>query len=184
MIEGIYHLFVNNFTHRENKDVGFLVEIEFNGETNTFSCDREVRPGENVTVAKFTFSHKEGIKIIESLPQQNISKVLWNRATETFHPVTMMMLSPNYWNGRAVGNKHYFFMMQDCKREGSSRGFFNEYLSDNLREHRKVFEILGSKMRTEEDGEQLSGLGFSSTRRSNIFVKVSGAFTRTLNVIF
>jgi hypothetical protein len=184
MREGTYHLFVHNYTHRERKDVGFEVEVEFGGETTTFAYDREVKPRENVTVARFTFSHKEGLKIIKSLPRQNVSKVLWNRTTETFQPVTMVMLSPNYWNGRPVGNKHYFFIMQDCKREGSSRGFFNEYLSDDLREHRKVFEVLGAKMRTEDEGEQLSGLGFSSTSRNNMFVKVFGAFTRTINVTF
>jgi hypothetical protein len=184
MLEGEYHLFVHNYTYRERVDVGFEVELEFNGETNTFAYDRGVKPHERVTVAKFTFSHKNGIKITKSLPRQNVSKILWNRTTEMFHPVTMIMLSPNQWSGRPVGNKHYFFMLQDCKREGSSRGFFNEYLSDDLREHRKVFEILGSKMRTEEDGEQLSGLGFSSTRRNNVFAKVSGAFTRTINITF
>jgi hypothetical protein len=94
------------------------------------------------------------------------------------------MLSPNYWNGRPVGNKHWFFMLQDCVREGSSRGFFNEQLSDSLREHRKVFEILGSKMRTEAEGEQLSGLGFSSTKRNNVYAKIRGAFTRTVNIVF
>jgi hypothetical protein len=183
MSEGAYRLFVHNYTHRERVDVGFEVELEFDGEIYTFAYDREVKPHEHVTVAKFEYTHKGGLKIIESLPRQDVSKVLWSLPTQTFHSVTMVMLSPNHWNGRPTGNKHYFFMLQDCKREGSSRGFFNEYLSDNLREHRKVFEVLGSKMRTEDGGEQLSGLGFSSTRPNNVFAKVTGSFTRTINII-
>lgn len=184
MLEGMYHLYVNNYTHRESMDTGFEVELEFDGTTTTFACDREVRPRENVTVAKFEFTKKGGIKIIESLPRQDVSKVLWNLPTQKFHPVTMVMFSPNHWNGSPVGNKHYLFMLQGCKREGSSRGFFNEYLSEDLSEHRKVFEILGSKMRTEDEGEQLSGLGFSSTQRNSVFCKVAGAFTRTINIVF
>jgi hypothetical protein len=184
MIEGAYHLFVNNYTHRERVDVGFEVEVEFNDETVTFACDREVRPRENVTVARFNYTHKDGLKFKETLPRHDVAKELWGISTQQFHPVTLVMLSPNHWNGRPTGNKHWFFMLQDCQREGSSRGFFNEYLSDDLREHRKVFEILGSKMRTETDGEQLSGLGFSSTRRNNVLAKVSGSFDRTINIVF
>jgi len=184
MLEGGYHLFVNQYRRREHVDVGFEVELEFDGELMKFAYDQEVRQGNNITVAKFEYTKKGGIKIIESLPRQDVSRELWGISTQKFHPVQMVMLSPNYWNGRPTGNKHYFFMLQDCKREGSSRGFFNEYLSDDLREHRKVFEILGSKMRTEEEGPQLSGLGFSSTQRNHVFAKVAGAFTRTVKVVF
>jgi hypothetical protein len=184
MLEGEYHLFVHNYTHRERVDTGFEVEVELGGETTTFAYDREVKPHEKVTVAKFEYTHKDGIRIITSLPRQDVSKVLWSLPTQSFHPVTMVMMSPNHWNGRPVGNRHWFFMLQDCRRDGSSRGFFNEQLSDELREHRKVFEILGGKMRTEDEGEQLSGLGFSSTRRNNVYARVSGSFNRTINITF
>lgn len=184
MLEGTYRLFVNQFRHREHEDVGFEVELEFGGELMTFAYDKEVRPREDVTVAEFTYSHKEGLKIIKSLPRQGVVRTLWNLQTQSFHPVTIAMLSPNHWNGRPVGNKHYFFMLQGCQRDGSSRGFFNEQLSDELREHRKVFEIIGARMRTEEGGPQLSGLGFSSTQRNNVYAKLSGSFNRTINIMF
>jgi hypothetical protein len=182
MLEGQHHLYVNNYTHRERIDVGFEVEIEFGGTTTTFAYDREVKPGENITVAKFKYTHANGIRILESLPKQESSRVLWNLQSQNFHQVTMAMLSPNYWNDN-TGNKHYFFILQDCKRDGSSRGFFNEYLNNDLNEHRKVFEILGNKMHTEENGDQLSGLGFSSTQRNKIYARVTGAFTRTINIV-
>jgi len=184
MRSGVYKLIVNNYTHREHIDVGFEVELEFDGRITTFACNREVRYKEDVVVAVFSYSPSEGIKILQSLPMQSVSRTLWNLPTEKFHPVTIALLSPNHWDNRPTGNKHYFFMLQDCKREGSSRGFFNEQLSDDLREHRKVFEILGAKMRTEEEGEQLSGLGFSSTQRSSVYAKVTGSFTRIVNVTF
>lgn len=184
MMPGEYRLFVENYTHRESKDVGFEVELEFDGNTSVFAYDREVRQSQRVDVARFVLDRSEGLRFLSTLPRSDVSKEIWGLKTQSFCPVTMVMLSPNHWNGRPVGNKHWFFMLQDCVREGSSRGFFNEQLSDSLREHRKVFEILGSKMRTETEGEQLSGLGFSSTKRDNVYARVTGAFTRTVNIVF
>jgi len=184
MREGEYELLVHQYQLREHKDLGFEIELEFDGDTHTFAYDQQVRQGQYVSVAKFRFSQKDGIEFISSLPRQNVQKEIWGINTQQFVPVSMIMLSPNHWNGRPVGNKHYMFMLQDCKREGSSRGFFNEYLRDELREHRKVLELLGSKMRTEEEGPQLSGLGFSSTQRNSVFAKLSGSFNRTVKITF
>lgn len=185
MPEGTYHLFVNQFAKRNHQNGGFVVELEFDGELMKFAYEPHLRQCQNVTVAKFHYTHKEGLRIIEGLEREDASREIWGIKTQTFHPVSLMMLSPNHWNGsRPTGNRHYFFMLQGCQREGSSRGFFNEYLSDDLREHRKVFEMVGSKMRTEEEGPQLSGLGFSSTQRNHVFAKVSGAFTRTVKITF
>ena len=105
-------------------------------------------------------------------------------ATEQFHKVSVVMNSPNHWDGQAVGNKHYFFMLEGAKQPGTTRGFYNEYLRNELNEHRKVFEHLAGKMKVPASDEQLSGLGFSDTQRNELTVKVTGAFTRTLKVIF
>jgi hypothetical protein len=74
------------------------------------------------------------------------------------------MLSPNFWDSRDIGNKHYMFMLDGCKNDGSARGFYNEFLSAELETHRKTMEIVGARMRTDETDDQLSGLGFSSTQ--------------------
>jgi hypothetical protein len=95
-----------------------------------------------------------------------------------------MMLSPNFWDGKGVGNKHYMFFLDGCKNDGSARGFYNEFLTPELEAHRKTMEIVGSKMRTEESNNQLSGLGFSSTQRNSVLCRVKGTFTRTIKVMF
>jgi hypothetical protein len=184
MREGNYTLFVHQYAHREPKDVGFEAEIDFKGDIRRFACARALRQGETVVVAEMRYTRAKGIEIIRSLPATTVSKKVWGVDTETFHKVNVMMLSPNHWDDRGVGNKHFFFMLDGCQNDGTARGFYNEFLKGELDPHRKVFEIVGSKMRTDETPDQLSGLGFSSTQRNHAIVRVGGAFTRTVRVTF
>ena len=185
MLEGKYVVYVNNFHCRESVDTGFTLEIEHNGEVRQFVYDKPVKHKENVMVAEITYSKSKDIQIRELIPSTSNSSVsLWNIDTNKFHKVNVMMLSPNYWDEQGTGNKHYFFMLDDCKNPEPVRGFFNEYLNSELTPHRKVFEVLADKMKTPYQEHQLSGLGFSSTMRNSVIVKVDGTFSRTLKVNF
>lgn len=184
MIEGTYKLFVNNYNRRESIDVGFDVEIEFDNIIYSFSYPNVVKNNANVEVAKFKFTRKGGIEFISSLQQSQSSKEIWGINSQNFHNVKMIMYSPNYWDNKSIGNRHYFFVLDNCLNDTKPRGFFNEYLKDELRDHRKVFEVLGSKMLVEKSNNQLSGLGFSSTKRNHVFCKVSGNFQRTIKLTF
>jgi hypothetical protein len=181
MKEGEYLLVVNQFMRRESVDIGFEVEIDYLGEVRRYAYDQVVVG--DVTVAKFKYSHKGGIQIIESLPSSRTVKTIWNLPTQSFHKVNAVMLSPNHWDGQAIGNKHYFFMLAGCKNDGSARGFFNEFLTPELDKHRKVLEVVGSRLKAEGDN-QLSGLGFSSTQRNTLTCRVKGSFSRTIKVVF
>jgi hypothetical protein len=75
-------------------------------------------------------------------------------------------------------------MLNGCKNEDRPNGFFNEFLKEDFQPHKRVFEALGSKMRVEQSDNQLSGLGFSSTKRNSVVCKVEGSFTRTIKVNF
>jgi hypothetical protein len=184
MKEGVYKLQVHNFYKRESTDVGFEVEVDYMGNIYHFVYDKPVRAKETITVMEFSYSKKDGVKIIKSLPNTQISKSVWNLQTENFHKVDVVMLSPNYWGDTGVGNKHYFFIIDGCINDGSVRGFFNEFLKEELNTHRKVFEIVGSKMKTQESNNQLSGLGFSSTQRNSILCRVNGSFSRVVKILF
>lgn len=184
MQEGVYKLVVHQFNRRVTTDVGFDAEIDFMGTVYHFHYDKPVKAGEQVTVAEFNYSKKDGLTIIKSLPSTQSSKDVWNMATQTFQKVNVLMMSPNYWGGQGVGNKHYFFMLDGCQNEGKARGFFNEFLKPELDVHRKVIEMVGSKMKTEESSNQLSGIGFSSTQRNSLLCRVKGTFTRTLKIVF
>lgn len=185
MLEGNYTVYVNNFCCRESVDTGFTLEIEYNGEVRQFVYDKPVKHKKNVMVAEITYSKSKGIQIRELIPSTSNSSIgIWNIDTNKFHKVNVMMMSPNYWDEQGIGNKHYFFMLDDCKNPEPVRGFFNEYLNSELTPHRKVFEVLADKMKTPYQEHQLSGLGFSSTMRNSVIVKVDGTFSRTLKVNF
>ena len=184
MANGVYRLVVNNFQKRESTDVGFEVEIDFMGSTYNFSYTKALKTGEDVVVAKFKYSRAEGFVLLESLPCSQSSKTVWDIKTNDFRNVGSIMLSPNFWNEPGIGNKHYFFMLEDCRNDGQARGFYNEFLKEELNPHRKVIEMVGSKMKTEHSDNQLSGLGFSSTQRNEILVKVTGNFSRMVKVVF
>ena len=76
------------------------------------------------------------------------------------------------------------FIIEGCNNPEPARGFFNEYLDTRLDAHRKVFELLGGKIKVEAEGEQMAGLGFSSTQHGSILCRVKGSINRVINVVF
>lgn len=183
MTDGVYSLYVHQFSRRETLDVGFAVEIEFDGTIHAMHYREPVTQDKTIEVAKIRYEKKGGFTIVESLPSVSVARTVWGVQTQHFKKVTLAMLSPNHWNGQQVGNKHYLFMLDGCRHEGQARGFYNEFLRGDLDRHRKVMELVGSKVRTNESDYQLSGLGFSSTQRNQFVCKVSGSFNRQIRVL-
>lgn len=184
MREGTYTLSVNQFTPREHDNAGFECEIDYLGTVYRFAYDRPMRHRETAVVAKFKYTRSGGLEILESLPATETTKTAWGLQTQTFHRAKAVMMSPNHWDGNSVGNKHYFFVLEGCQNDGTARGFFNEFLDNSLDPHRKVFEMVGAKMKPADSTDQLSGLGFSSTQRNTLVCRVRGSFTRTIKVTF
>ena len=182
MPDGIYQMRVHNFAHRGGRS-GFEAEIEFDRQVFNYVHNKEVCGDESVPVATVT---KQGnqFSIVHSIDSATSNKEMWGITTNQFVPVSVCMFSPNYWVGNNIGNKHYFFMLKDCINDTRPNGFFNEFLKDELITHKRVFEALGGKMKVEDAESQLSGLGFSSTQRNEIIVKVEGSVARTVKVLF
>lgn len=184
MLDGVHKVYVDQFTQRESVDVGFEVEVEIDGEVNSFHYPGKVVG--NVLVCDIIWDkHTKQFTINGKLPSDTRlqSKKLWSVDTNKFQRVSMVMNSPNAWEG-VTGNLHTFFIMDQAHNNETARGFFNEFLKPDLERHRRVFEALGSKMTVAPANKQVSGLGFSSTQHTDVIVKVTGQFTRMLKVKF
>lgn len=174
--EGKYKVVVNQFQNRENTDVGFKVEVEYEGELFEFSYNNSPRYKEDIVVVEFNIN-KDGIKLTKE--SKISSKQIWNLTTNTFYQVDTITYSPNYWNNN-IGNKHIFFFLKDCKNNEVVRGIFNEYLKDELLVHKRVFEALGAKLQVHYSNNQLSGLGFSTTIQNSFIVKVDNKLVKVV----
>ncbi len=179
MPKGDYRFFVNNYSLRGTQK-GFTAEIEFDGKVYTFEYDKPMRNGENVDVAIVHFDGKK-FSIKKSLPSNESSKQIWGLKTMQFVPVSTFMYSPNHWDEQGVGNRHYFFFLENCVNPDTLRGFFNEYLRNDLDKHKRVFEALGNKMQVAHSDNQLSGLGFSSTLKNTVTLKID---SKPVNIKF
>lgn len=185
MVPGVYRFFVNQYSERGSK--GFKAEIEFDGEIHSFEYNRPVRRNSNVDVADVILDKNGNFSIIEKISGSSSinSQTIWNITTNQFVPVSVICYSPNYFDNQdSCGHRHLFFMLKDCINPEEPNGIFNEYLKNELNEHKHVMEALGEKCHVVDADDQLSGIGFSMTKRADLIVKVKGATERIMKVKF
>lgn len=183
MKPGTYKFYVNQYSFRNSQ--GFKAEVEVNGEIHSYEYNTPVRG--NVDVAKVILDQSGNFKVVDKLPGNcaTISKDVWGIKTLQFTPVSVVCYSPNYWDEqKGIGHQHLFFMLKDCINPEEPNGYYNEFLKPELEQHRRVFETLGAKAHVKDVDDQLSGVGFSLTKRNDLIIKVKGATERVVKVKF
>lgn len=181
--DGMYKVIVNNYCCRESSDPGFTIEIENADKITHYSYNKKV----NKQIEVCTLHMKQGV--IEHIDSSDVvtvstfSQEKWGLKTDQYVKVNSIMLSPNYWGDNSVGNKHTFFILDGAKNDEDTRGFYNEFLHPRLESHRKVFEVIADKIKCRPTENQLSGLGFSSTKKESFTIRVQqGKKRRLFNV--
>lgn len=185
-LNGHYEVYVNQYNRRDTTDGGFTIEIADDNGLMHYSHKAPLTSGKKHVG---TFTYKNGVvveaKLGRNIDGVGISQNKWGVKTEDFVKVKTVMFSPNYWDDNKSGNKHWFFILEGCKCDLPTRGIYNEFLSPELEKHRKVFEVLGDKTKCPVTDDQLSGLGFSSTRNDTVLVSVKTAnSSRVYNIKF
>lgn len=182
--EGVYTFKIHNWKHRFPTQGGFKAELAFNGEVYRFVHKEPLENKEWVTIAKLEL--KNGyFNIVEMAETDTDQKDMWGLRTNQFVPVSVVCYSPNYWDEqKGIGHQHLFFMLKDCINPEEPNGYYNEFLKPELEQHRRVFEALGAKAHVKDVDDQLSGVGFSLTKRNDLIVKVKGATERILKIKF
>lgn len=183
---GSYRFVVRQYSKRESIDVGFVVEFEYAGQVHTFTYDEPLSTGKTVDV--FTLRVVNG-KVVEVSPSAVVrvglpAQEIWGIKTGTQVPVDVITTSPNHWDENKDGLKHWFFMLRGCVNPDNARGLYNEFLHPDLYEHRKVFEVLGDKLKCPHSTDQLSGLGFSQGKDSLTVYVTKNKKTRPYKINF
>jgi hypothetical protein len=175
-LDGKYEIHVNQYNRRSSVRPGFELEVEYKGKISNYVHEKGLSDKKTVHCLELIITNGE-LSNINVLSPKNVvggsySIEKWGIQTEQFVSVDTIMYSPNHWDENNVGNKHWFFILSGCKNPNPTRGIYNEFLKSELGKHRKVFEILGDKTKCENTMDQLSGVGFSSTQKNTVLLKV------------
>lgn len=184
MMPGAYIIKVNNYSNREDIDQGYIVQVEFDGQIIDIPVDKSPRQRKTDTVAVVNYDLKKGFSMDKDYSSRVVSEKKWGVDSNTFVKVNQIMLSPNFWNGKKSGNKHFMFMLDQCNNDETAKPFFNEFLKSDFNEDRKTFEMLNSKFKVEPSQDQISGVGFSETIASEVILRVEGKFKRLIKIKF
>ena len=175
---GRYVFIVNQFSCRNKNKHGFTIQVEFDGIIHSFSYEDFMKNKEKFRCFEIVFDGSnfkiEHVNDKFTETTDISTSEIWGLQTNTFVPVSSVLLSPNYWNQNATGNKHFLFLVENAFNPDKVRTFYSEYLNAELYEHRKTMELLGASesLKAEPTSEQLSGFGFSETSQSELIIRV------------
>lgn len=169
--DGEYRVAVNNYMQRSERKQGFKLQMEVLGEITTYSYpDNNLK---NVTTMLKITKKGNSIEVTYEDPKLLKTEV----SGDKFIDIKNVIKSPNAWNGETIGNEHIIFLADDVEVKFNVRGFYNEQLNSKLEEHRKVTEILGSKLKIDpvefESPDTVKGYGISTTSNNVFYLRLT-----------
>lgn len=175
---GVYTFVVHQYDRRNNDKIGCTLQIEFDGVIHSFSYEQLLKNGTKLKCFEIKFDGKD-FEILnvnkDFTSTSDISSTeIWGMDTNTFVPVSNILLSPNFWGENKVGNKHFIFLVDNMFNNQKVRTFYSEYLNAELTPLRKTMELLGAldNLKAEPVTDQASGFGFSETSKEELIIRV------------
>lgn len=171
LANGQYTVKVNNFNKRTNENQGFTLQFATTEGIQTFTY-----PDNDVNHKPFLVFEKENHKVKLIQISDKLQCQSNTVSGDKFIEVKNVLMSPNTWE-QEIGNKHFILLTDDVEVNEPVRGFFNEQLNSKLSPHRKVTEILGSKLKIQaadfEPTNVAKGYGFSETMDANLILRLT-----------
>lgn len=183
--DGEYRAIIHQYRRVESVDVGCVLEVAVGGQVQQLVHRGPLTSQHPAVTLTIKNGQLQSFIMGSGWTGGSMTQDVWGIKTETFVPVTSVMYSPNHWDTNAIGAKHVIFALDQCRNPEPTRGIYNEFLSAELHDHRKVFELLGDKTKCAPSEDQISGLGFTSARGDTATVEVtSPAGTRVFTINF
>lgn len=180
--DGEYKFFVHNFNERGGQK-DFIVQVYLNGMVYNFKHSGLKYKSHSAPIVVVKKGNTLSLKSdkVDGFTATELVSDIYGLKTCQFVPVQYVMRSPNHWD-EETGNLHYFFILDGAKTNEKQRGYYNEFLKEELMKHRKVFELLAGKTKVEPSDDQLSGVGLSSTVNNYVYLRVTGKTKRVFRV--
>jgi len=175
MAYGEYKCIMENYSSRTS-EAGFRIQIAFDNKLFNFKYDKSLNGKQIVNIATVKYSKDKGFEIVPHIEFTSETQVntIWGLETGKYYAVDTILLSPNFWE-KCIGNKHFFFLVADCKTTEAVKPWHNEFLVSSLKQTSGVTmnTLANYNKISPKNDTQLSGLGFSDTVKRGIELKIN-----------
>lgn len=175
-LEGDYEAYVHNYksrTERPRMSEAFTFKFVTDKEEHHKSFSHRMSTDAMRKVCTWRVDHGE-IKdlVFGECEDVNTNQTVWGLDTGEYVRVKAMFNSPNWWKNAAVGMKHWIFALEGCQNPDPVRSFYNEFLTSDLKRHRKVFEHLAARSCAPFSEDQVSGIGITKGRSQALSIRL------------